>query len=161
MAYCRWSSNFGECDVYVFYHVDEFYATYVANRRFKHPVPQEIKDMAPNALDWANAGSESGSEALVKKLMESEKAFQKWQNSFPTQSMGKTTDGDDFKIPADSEYFDISELGEEAGECFEDASPGECAERLMKLKSKGFLVPQDVIDVLIGEEQERLKGWTD
>ena len=42
------------------------------------------------------------------------------------------------------------------GEHFDDDSPGWCADRLERLKSLGYMVPQDAIDWL-REDQEKLK----
>lgn len=40
------------------------------------------------------------------------------------------------------------------GMSFNDASPGECADRLTALKAEGFDVPQDAIDTLREEQAE-------
>ena len=45
MAYCRWSSDFYECDVYVYESVGDYWATHVAGRRRKAKCPDEIKKM--------------------------------------------------------------------------------------------------------------------
>ena len=45
MSYCRWSSDYGECDVYVYTDVSGGWTTHVASRRFKNKVPEEIKAM--------------------------------------------------------------------------------------------------------------------
>lgn len=39
-----------------------------------------------------------------------------------------------------------------AGESFNDATPGECAQRLQDLKALGYNVPQYAIDALLEEE---------
>lgn len=48
-----------------------------------------------------------------------------------------------------------------AGETFNDDTPGECAERLMKLRDIGYWVPQYAIDELMAEHQDSHTTHTD
>lgn len=125
MSYCRWSSDFGECDVYV-YEDANGWVTHVARRRLKHKVPEHIKSMFPVEFsnDW------------TYRYMEYVKAESEWRRSLPGP-------GDDI---ADSEYIDLE--GPYAGESFYDATPQECAERLEDIRQSGLNVPQYAIDAL-------------
>ena len=54
MAYCRWSSNDFQCDIYVYADCTGGYTTHIAaNRRiFKEPLPAEIPFTKENADAW-------------------------------------------------------------------------------------------------------------
>lgn len=154
MSYCRWSSNFCECDVYVYEHCEGGWTTHVAGRRLKHRVPDEIKAMC-HAIDWKVEGA-------AERYMAYHAAEEAWRESLPCDEFpchrieadGSTSDGT-MKTPKDSEYMPLSDIGDEAGETFSDSSPGDCADRLEQLASKGFLVPAYVI-VTLREEQAEL-----
>lgn len=151
MSYCRWSSDFFECDVYVYANVSGMWTTHVAGRRFKHKVPDELKAAYPphSDPDW------------VDKYMQCEAAVEAWRQTFEhdehevnyLQKDGTTRPGV-WRTPKDSEYLDLSEIGPEAGQTFDDACPGECADRLEQLKAVGFNVPQYAIDALREEQAE-------
>jgi len=53
MAYCRWSSDDYQCDVYCYEDVSESWITHVANRRyvFKEPLPPPV-DFDKNPEGW-------------------------------------------------------------------------------------------------------------
>ena len=151
MSYCRWSSDFFECDVYVYEDVSGGWTTHVAGRRRKNKLPDEIKSMYPSAGDpqWA------------EKYMAFDDAAYKWLESqpcdeFPCNYLQKdeSTKPGTYKTLKDSEYFDLKEIGEEAGESYNDGTPGECAGRLAALRAKGFNVPQYAIDALLEEQAE-------
>lgn len=152
MSYCRWSSDFGQCDVYVYANVSGMWTTHVAGRRLRHIVPDEIKAMYP-AMSDVDSGD------WVDRYMAASEAESAWRDTIPSdevpckilQSDGTTKYGV-FRWPKDSEYLDLSEVGPEAGESFDDATPGECADRLERLRAKGFLVPQRAIDALREEQ---------
>lgn len=151
MSYCRWSSDFGECDVYVYEDVSGGWTTHVAGRKLKKKVPDEVKAMYP----------ETGDPEWVSKYMAANEAEKKWRDSLECdehtvnylQSDGSTKPGI-YRSPKDSEYRDLSEVGSEAGESFNDSTPGECADRLEALRTKGFNVPQYAIDSLREEARE-------
>jgi hypothetical protein len=44
MAYCRWSTDDFQCDLYCFEHVDGYYVTHVAGNRlvYKDPLPPNV-----------------------------------------------------------------------------------------------------------------------
>lgn len=58
--------------------------------------------------------------------------------------------------PAD--WLDLAAIGPEAGESYNDRTPGECADRLEALKVKGFNVPQYAIDTLREEQAESVQS---
>jgi hypothetical protein len=151
MSYCRWSSDHFECDVYVYEDCGGGWTTHVAGRRQKNKLPDEIKALYVSMTDhdWA------------KKYMAAEAAAKAWRESFPCdehtvnylQPDGSTKPGVMLSLK-DSEYIDLSQIGAEAGESFNDSSPGECADRLEALRAKGFNVPQYAIDALREEQTE-------
>lgn len=152
VSYCRWSSDFGECDVYVYANVSGAWTTHVAGRRLKHRVPDEIRAMYT---------SDTTDPQWVEKYMAANKAEEAWRQSLPCdewpcnylQKDGTTKPGV-MRIPKDSEYSDLGEVGPEAGKSYDDAGPAECADRLVQLKAKGFNVPQYAIDALRAEQAD-------
>lgn len=146
MSYCRWSSDFGECDVYVYEDVHGGWTTHVGSRRLKQKVPDNIKNMYP----------EFGDPQWAEKYMNCEKAADEWRRTLKQNEKSSLTFG--FPVPDDSEYFDLKEIGEEAGQSYNHPTPGECADNLVMLKNKGFNVPQYAIDALREEENELNKN---
>jgi hypothetical protein len=145
MSYCRWSSNHFECDVYVYEDVSGGWTTHVAGRRRKNKLPDHIKAMYPN---WSELDA-------VDRYMSAKEAEGVWIKSQPhTIVVGKNSKGEDVPMYflADSEYEPLPEP--EAGQSYSDASPGQCADRLELLRSKGFSVPQSAIDALREEQAE-------
>lgn len=145
MSYCRWSSDFGECDVYVYEHVGGWWDVNVAGRRWRHTVPQEIKDMLTS----------TGDEFVEQYLAE-----RQWRDSVQKAHpheviMAKNTKGEDSPMywPADSEYIDLSTISKHAGAHWQCDSPGEAADVLEMVRDSGLNVPQYAIDTL-REEQE-------
>jgi hypothetical protein len=151
MSYCRWSSDFFECDVYVYANVSGMWTTHVAGRRLKHRVPDALKAAHPDR----------GDPDFVRKYMEAYRAVEAWRNSLPcdeytvnyAQPDGTSKPGI-WRTPKDSEYWDLREIGPEAGESYDDDCPGDCADRLERLKVKGFNVPQYAIDGLREDQKE-------
>lgn len=146
MSYCRWSSDWGECDIYCYADCMGGWTTHVAGRRVKHSIPQHIRELIPPTME--------DGDAWVKGYQAFRKAKMEWQKQFPHEVI-HDVDGDEATVFfADSEYLDLSEIGEEAGESYNDDTPGECADRLELLKQKGFNVPQYAIDSLREEQEE-------
>lgn len=145
MSYCRFSSDFFECDVYVYADVNGGWTTHVADGRLRQRVPEEIK-----ALPFPD----------------SEAAYMKWRDALPSDEMPcrvfdpetKETVPGVMRTPKDSEYIDLSEISEFAGETFNDDTPGECADRLEKIRESGLLVPQYAIDELRREQEQLCRG---
>lgn len=131
MIYCRWSSDYGECDVYVYEDCSGGWTTHVAGRRLKHRVPDEIRQMYA-AIDWS--AQDAGD-----RFMEAYKAHVEWGEPL---------------ISDDSQYIDLSAISRHAGKSFNDATPGECAARLIELRASGLNVPQYAIDALLQEAKE-------
>jgi hypothetical protein len=155
VSYCRWSSDFGECDVYVYADVSGGWTTHVAGRKLKHLMPDAIKAMYPS---WNEPDA-------ADRYMAFHKAEQEWRDSLPhdehpcmvydpetKQKKPSTT-----KWVKDSEYADLPEPY--GGESYNDPSPGECAERLEDLRKAGLRVPQYAIDALREEQAEMTKAF--
>lgn len=145
MSYCRWSSDFGECDVYVYEDVGGGWTTHVAGRRLKQRVPDEIKNMPmSNGDEW----------------MAQHKAQEEWRNSLPSnESPCNYTDGKKswkgvMKFPKDEAYISLEDISSFAGESYNDETPELCAERLEEIRASGLNVPQYAIDEL-REEMEQ------
>lgn len=153
MSYCRWGSDFGRCDVYVYEDVGGGWTTHVAGRRLKHEPPAELIAMR-DSIDWQT--KDAGERFYALHMAE-----QAWRDSLPcdevkvnyAQPDGTTKPGV-MRTPKDSEYLDLRTIGPEAGDSFNDGTPGECADRLESLRAKGFNVPQHAIDALREEQRE-------
>lgn len=148
MSYCRWSNDCGECAVYVYKDVMGGWTTHVAGRKPRHKLPDKIKRMYPS-FDEPD---------FAERYMAAEEAKQEWIKTFPHEVIPTTTlggaPGKGLAVFSESEYMDLSELGPEAGESFNDPTPGDCADRLEALRAKGFNVPQYAIDALRAEQKE-------
>lgn len=143
MSYCRWSSDFWQCDVYVYEDVNGGWTTHVAGRRMKHTPPPELVAMPCS----------TGAEWLARHLAE-----EAWRDSLPSDEIpctyalpGGGSKPGTMKMLKDSEYLALATIGVEAGQSFSDPTPLACAERLEALKAKGFNVPQSAIDALRSE----------
>lgn len=144
MSYCRWSSDFGMCDVYVYEDTHGGWTTHVAGRRLKHEPPQHIKDMPMT----------TGEEVVAAW-----KAERAWRMTLPGKPYETAAIVDGKVIPgagepgweiAETEYIDL--VGPYAGDSFNDSTPGECADRLEEIRASGLNVPQYAIDALREEE---------
>jgi hypothetical protein len=146
VSYCRFSSSFFECDVYVYADVSGGWTTHVAGNRRKNNLPDHIKAMFPK--DWSKSDA-------VELYMAANEAEREWIRTQPHEVvMGKNSKGEDVPMYflARSEFLSIE--SEESGQSYNDSSPGECADRLETLKNKGFRVPQHAIDALREEQSE-------
>ena len=126
MSYCRWSSNNGYCDVYVYEDVNGGWTAHIAGRRRPPGRPPGMMEfMAMYAIAGGGVAPELTSEAkdAIKLLSQAQKAWDK-------------------KNP----HVDISH--DLAGKSFNFATPGECAEALAEWKESGLLVPDDAIEAL-------------
>lgn len=152
MSYCRWSSDFGECDVYVYEDVAGGWTIHVAGRKLKHRVPDEIRALFDIPRDAADYGA---------KYVAAMDAERKWRESLPcveypckySNPDGTVTPGV-YRTPADSEFIDLDTISPEAGKSFSADTPGECAYLLEVLRERGFRVPQYAIDALREEQFE-------
>lgn len=150
MSYCRWSSDFGECDVYVYASGDGGWTTHVANRRLKHRVPDEIRALA------------SGESAEAGGFAAAHMAETAWRESLPCDEVPctvldpvtKKPKPGVYRTPKDSEYLDLRKISPLAGESFNDETPGACADRLEAIRATGLNVPQYAIDALREEQAE-------
>jgi len=157
MSYCRWSSDHGECDVYVYADVAGGWTTHVAGRRLRHRVPDAIRAMFPNPDD----------PDFASRWMVAHGAERAWRESLPSDEFPcvyydpKKNEGrpGTYRTPKDSEFVDlVTEVGPEAGRSYNDPTPGACADRLEELRAKGFNVPQRAIDALREEQADGEKS---
>lgn len=151
MSYCRWSSDFFECDVYVYEDVAGGYTCHVAGRRRKaeYRVPDELRNIA------RFKGGTPGERWLAQY-----QAVKDWEreNVPVVPYTAKDTKGNEvegFSL-ADDAYEDITH--ESAGNTVTTDYPGEMAEVLYLFKEQGLNVPQYAIDELMAEEKERVNG---
>ena len=144
MAYCRWSSMHGECDLYVYANVSGLWTLHVASRKPRLPVPDHIKAMYPDWHDRTIAG-----EVFAERYMQAEKARRDWE-----RATFKGHDDQGYWWLDNSEYRDLREIGKEAGTTIETNTPGEMADVIERLLNKGWTAPASVIEALRSEQQE-------
>lgn len=133
MSYCRWSSDRGYSDVYVYEDVHGGWTTHVAEMRRPPGAPL----LAHEAMCAAIDEGKSSHEAAIT-YQEAEKKRDAWDAENPLS-----------KIQHD-----------EAGACFNHATPGECADNLERLRDEGFTVPSYAIDALREEQAEMARDAT-
>jgi hypothetical protein len=119
MSYCRWSSDDYQCDVYVYEDVGGGWTTWVAGRTRR--LREGVSFPPP---------------------VDSESDFAGWFERM--RAVGRMVDSDHEGLLWD--WVDLPDLPE--GDHFNDATPGECADRLEWLRERGFSVPQYAIDAL-------------
>lgn len=127
MSYCRWSSDNGYCDVYVYEDVHGGWTTHVASARYPEGRPQGYMEVFFSFMD---AGGDA--EAAHVPALEARAAQEEWDEANPV----------------------IAIESPKAGESFSHSSPGECADNLEQLRCEGFQVPQYAIDSLREEHCE-------
>lgn len=129
MSFCRWSSDYCRCDLYV-YESDRGFESLVAGRRINVAPPADLLAMPRvTAEDWVA-----------------------WLRAEDAWYDGLKVDGE---IP-DELWLDLATIGPEAGGRWLDATAGECAQRLRSLKAKGFNVPDSAIESLEAEASETM-----
>ena len=143
MSYCRFSSDNFRCDVYVHESVYGGWQTHVASRRRALPV---VPDFPPEWVPmfggrWVRdirdtiypSRAHKAASRLVWWLWTQWHKVSMWSvRTWPTRKIN---------LPG-------------AGESFVDDTPGECAQRLRELKSRGFFVPDHAIRLLEIEQRE-------
>lgn len=128
MSYCRWSSENGYCDVYVYEDVSGGWTTHVAGARPPEGAPQSAMDAMLGEIQKGEKDSEKLS-AIYKKH---DAKRQAWNDLNPNKVIKH----------------------ELAGKSFNHQSPGECADHLKFLKDAGFVVPNYAIKALQEEQAE-------
>ncbi|MFA5875233.1 MAG: hypothetical protein WC901_00900 [Candidatus Margulisiibacteriota bacterium] len=139
MSYCRWSSNNGQCDVYVYENAAGGWYTHIAGRR---KVFRGVPDLPLKSFGQIKYCTESKKVIYKTKLHKCATLsylrlwmfWHKWVHGRIERIIPYKTIG----LPND-------------GETIIDNSPLECANTLIKLKEIGYLVPLSVIDNLIEE----------
>lgn len=117
MAYCRFSSDDFQCDVYCYASVSGGYVTHVATNK---PV---LDGTLPPPVPWEKDNADA--------WLARHEAVMAWVEKAERKPIG---------LP-------------HAGERFNDATPGECADRLESLRALGYQVPQRAIDSLREEQK--------
>lgn len=143
MSYCRFSTDYFECDVYVYEDVAGGWTTHVAGRKQVATVPQHIKATLPPTgdSDWPTA------------YMAQKAAIDAWIQTQPHEViLGKTTEGKEVPMYFLTKYEPLTFEG--AGQTFSHGSPKECAEFLLELRARGARVPQSAIEALLEESEE-------
>lgn len=125
MAYCRWSSQNGYCDAYVYEHEFGGWVTHLAGRRWPPGAPCDPLSF----LDNAGIDRPDGFELYMKA--KAERAD--WNKKNPRVII---------QHPA-------------AGQSYLDVTPSDCADRLLALRGEGFVIPQEAIDLLRSEVMVR------
>ena len=148
MSYCRWSSMNWRCEVYVYEDLCGGWTTHVASRRrVVQPVPSLLFcrfgewirracgwsfDLPSRTLTFPNRRARWIYKAWDKFAMAWERLHRLSMDLIPLRPIG---------LPCD-------------GESFNDATPGECADTLARLRDMGYIVPQYAIDALLAEDAE-------
>ncbi len=148
MSYCRWSSDDGQCDVYVYEDVAGGWTTHVASRRIKHIPPDHVRKLCRS---WPFADDPA---AEYEKY---EQERQEWIMSFPHEMYQVRAVGGAFiEMPAfaESEYIDLSEISHHAGRSYNHSTPENCVACLLDIRASGLNVPQYAIDELMEEYSE-------
>ena len=125
MSYCRFSSDSFRSDVYVYANVSGAWTTHVATVRMEHPDGKA----RPEEVSWADHPDP----AWPDRFVAAHQALLEWLNECAAVAIGLPFDGDSF----------------------DDAGPGECAERLKTLRDAGYHIPNGVIESLEEEARER------
>jgi hypothetical protein len=128
VSYCRFSSDNWKSEVYVYANVSGAWTIHVAGNKVVGPVPEEDLSF----LD------------LEKDSPEWQAAADRWVASHKVaMDYLRTAERRDITLPF-------------AGETFDTASPGECADKLQELVDIGYHVPDGVIADLREEQQATL-----
>lgn len=150
MSYCRWSSDNGRCDVYVYEDVSGGWTTHVAKYRKMFPPVPDI--MFCRISKWLCKRS---GPVYHKKIRRTTYEHQRiatiykawlrfailWQRYVHRPSL-RLIPMRPIGLPHD-------------GESFNDKTPGDCANRLEYLRELGYKVPQHAIDALREEADEQ------
>lgn len=144
MSYCRFSSTNWKSDVYVYEDCGGGWTTHVAGRRRAFaPVPDIRTPRWTMRVigEWDQATRTFIYKNRFRKLLaQIVFGFLAYWHRFHMWTVGLIPLRD-IDLPF-------------AGETFNDATPGECAERLLHLRSVGYTVPQYAIDALMEESKE-------
>ena len=135
MAYCRFSTNNFQCDVYVYESVNDCWVTHVAYRRWPENMPDDPEECLTDEIFKAGGAVLRDAYAKHCRLYEARKNWMRAHQHL------------------------LKEINHPlAGEDFSHETPGECAKFLRQLLNEGFRVPLDVILQLEQEETERTEA---
>lgn len=148
MSYCRWSSMNWRCDVYVYESCSGGWMTHVAGRRRAvPPIPDLPLSLVPNFGGTWNQETREFDYPTRWRKVAARMFFGFWAWWHNRIHMGSL-----HLIP-------LRPIGlPHDGESFNDDTPGECAERLQRLRQLGYIVPQRTIDALLAEDADGVVG---
>lgn len=150
MSYCRWSSDNFRCDVYVYESVHGGWETHMAGRRrLFAPIPDLIGCRVSMVL--YNRAGIAWDEEQRKPI------YPRTLACYVYRAWLYFTIGF-YRLHALSlRLIPLRPIGlPHDGECFVDATPGECADRLERLRAMGYRVPQSAIEALRSEHADPL-----
>lgn len=133
------------CDVYVYEDVGGGWTTHVAGRRRAIPPIPDLQGSLSMALHrWSGCYWNRESRAMVYPLRWRSMVYRLWGH-LSTFWHDRVHMGSLHLIP-------LRPIGlPHDGESFNDPSPSDCADRLERLRSMGYKVPQYAIDALRSE----------
>lgn len=148
MSYCRFSSMNWRCDVYVYQDTYGGFVTHVAGcRRVIPPIPDIMGGRVAMWLyRWCGCAWDKAGKRPVFPHFWRGMAYKAWTrfsiywHRYVHGLSMKMIPLRNIDLPHDTESFN-------------DATPGECADRLEYLRGLGYKVPQDAIDALREEEK--------
>lgn len=146
MSYCRWSSMNWRCDVYVYEDVAGGWTTHVAgNRKIIRPVPDLLGCKLSmwlhrwSGVYWDRSAREVRYPSRWRKALYTPwSGFVCWWHDWVHLGTLRLIPRRPIGLPFD-------------GETFGDETAAECADRLVWLRSLGYVVPQSAIDALRAE----------
>lgn len=141
MSYCRWSSNNWRCDVYVYEDTGGGWTTHVAGRWYVlPPIPDIVWGRVGMAAHrWSGVRFE-GREAVYPS---------RWRRAVFRAWLGFSMAWGRYLHRGSLRLIPLRPIGlPHDGESFNDATPGDCADRLEHLRALGYRVPQGAIDAL-------------
>ena len=138
MAYCRFSSDDWQCDVYVYESVHGAWEIHVADRRRcllpGREFPPDLPDLMWGAATEADRRSWAAACLLRHRSV-------RW-----ALGMGDDVDNDDVSWEELPPPY--------GGKSFYEPTPKDCADRLEEIRAAGLNVPQYAIDALREESDE-------
>jgi hypothetical protein len=141
MSYCRFSSMNWQCDVYVYEDVMGGWTTHVARqRRVFGPIPD---------VPWGKLLTFGEYDREARKMVYPSI----WHRAASNLFFGLVAFWHNKVHMGTLRWIPLRPIGlQHDGASFNDATPGECANRLEHLRSLGYVVPQRAIDALREEQ---------
>lgn len=132
MSYCRWSTDDFRCDLYIYENVSGCWTIHVAGNRLVECPPKTYEYPEEHKVYQTETRN------CFSITREGADAWQKWEE--------ENNKRETIALPY-------------AGETFDLASPGECADKVEELTALGYCVP-DYVAVDLREDQAALASTT-